>query len=96
MKNEKFWRKKERYPNKYCRRRNVLGKKGDMICENNILPPIGYIMKKKFEIIGISLGIKRRSVSLDIKTGHVLYMVGDSVEKVPGDIDLSIYVGANK
>ncbi|MEA3306262.1 MAG: chemotaxis protein CheD [Elusimicrobiota bacterium] len=68
---------------------NVLKKAEDEICEKNINSVIGYLKEKKFKIIGSSLGGKeRRSVSLDIETGEILYRVGDSAEKTLKKIDL--------
>ena len=60
---------------------NVLKKEDDMICKSNIASVIELLARRnmfaKAKVLG---GVKRRSVSLDVKDGTVKYTEGDSGE----------------
>jgi chemotaxis protein CheD len=62
---------------------NVLQKKDDKIGEENIFSVLNFLEINNYKIRAKSLGgVKRRSVTLNIETGKVLYSVGDDVEEL--------------
>ncbi|MFC2048586.1 chemotaxis protein CheD [Elusimicrobiota bacterium] len=72
---------------------NVLKKKDDTISKANVHSVIECLTKKKIGIIGSSVGgIERRSVSLDIESGDILFSVGDSNMQILKKADLSKYI----
>ncbi len=62
---------------------NVLKRKDDTICLDNITSIIGILKKEKIKIKAKSVrGTERRSLSLDVGNGSVFYSVGDGTEKL--------------
>ena len=62
---------------------NVLKKKDDTICKNNIKSTIRFLEKKRIPIKAKLLGgTIRRGICLDIASGSVFYMEGDGKEKL--------------
>jgi chemotaxis protein CheD len=60
---------------------NVLRKEDDIICKNIIKSVIEILKEKCIRIKAQSLGgTERRSVSMNVDTGIVLYTVGDGKE----------------
>ncbi len=61
---------------------NVLRRENDTIAQKNIDSVLEYFEKRNLKIVAKSLGgMERRSVSLDLATGKVVYTIGDSSEK---------------
>ena len=62
---------------------NVLKRKDDTICSDNIASVVGILMERCIKIQAKDLGgTMRRSISMDVGKGTVHYMVGDSKEKL--------------
>ncbi len=62
---------------------NVLRKEDDFIAEALVISVVKTIGEKKLKIRASSLGgFERRSVRLDLETGVVYFIIGESTEKV--------------
>ena len=62
---------------------NVLQKKDDTICEDNIKSVTTILAEKSIPVRASALGgTKRKSVFLDAQTGSISYAEGDNLEKV--------------
>ncbi|HUT28461.1 MAG TPA: chemotaxis protein CheD [Sedimentisphaerales bacterium] len=61
---------------------NVLGKKDDTICKQNIESTTGLLEREHIPVRGRVLGgTKRKGIFLDVETGSVSYTEGDEKEK---------------
>ena len=62
---------------------NVLKKKDDTICQENITSVVGLLNKKGIKIRAMAVGgTERKSISFDVKMGAVYYTEGDVKEKL--------------
>jgi len=61
---------------------NVLNRKDDTICKDNIKSTLEILKKKHLKVMAKAVGgISRRSISLDIEHGIINYTEGDGSEK---------------
>jgi len=61
---------------------NVLKKEDDTICDSNIKSVTGILKEKNISVMASVLsGTKRKSVFMDIETGHISCAEGDEKEK---------------
>ncbi len=60
---------------------NVLKRKNDTIAQNNVDNVIKLLVDKKYNIVAQSVGgTDRRSATINIKTGQLVYTIGDESE----------------
>ena len=61
---------------------NVLKKKGDTICKDNVKSTTQLLERKHIPIVATVLGgTKRKGIFLDVETGNISYTEGDEEEK---------------
>ena len=61
---------------------NVLKKKDDTICEDNIKSTTQFLEKKHIPVRAVVLGgTKRKGVFLDVESGSISYTEGEEEEK---------------
>ncbi len=73
---------------------NVLKIKNDDICRGNICSVIGYLKENNLEIVGSSVGgFQRRSVSVNVENGDIVYTLGNSAQKIIKKNNLQRWIG---
>jgi len=62
---------------------NVLNRKDDTICQDNIESTLEFLGEKGLKVMAQAVGgINRRSVSVSVESGKIFYAEGDGKEKV--------------